>query len=241
MCLNMQVCSACIHSYYLSLTSTCESLCQPRYHQDTQTYVCTQCPYDCYNCDELGRCTSCDSATDNRVFDNSTYRCVAMPGYYDNRSQICPQCPSSCSLCLNPNFCFQCNDGFYLYNFACDILCPDRYFSMNGSNTCEDCPYDCLRCTNVGLCTSCSASSDFRYLDNSTSRCLPLEGYYDNNTTICEPCPTGCKSCQSLELCYECVNGYYLNANNLCFTTCPARFFKSSSTNRCLRCSYDCY
>ena len=75
MCLNTQVCSSCIQGYYLSLVSSCESLCQPRYKQDATTLTCSQCPYDCYNCDDNSQCTTCDSQNDHRVLNNETLRC----------------------------------------------------------------------------------------------------------------------------------------------------------------------
>lgn len=70
MCLNTTVCSACIQGFYLSLQSTCESQCQPRYLADMKTLSCNKCPYDCYFCADNGDCLSCNLETDHRIMNN---------------------------------------------------------------------------------------------------------------------------------------------------------------------------
>lgn len=186
MCLNDKICTACVVGYYLSLRSTCESVCQPRQVLNHKTFSCQMCPYDCLNCDFEGKCTSC-SITDFRVFNPTTLRCVPLPGYYDVRNRTCSSCPKECSNCLSDTVCLSCNVGYFLSGSKCFASCPARYYQLPGPNTCEFCPYDCLSCDSAGNCLSCSADIDFRVFSNS--RCVSLQGYFDNLTAISVKCP----------------------------------------------------
>ena len=49
-----------------------------------------------------------------------------------------------------------------------------------------------------------------------------------------------CQNCKSLTLCTYCALGFYL-LNNLCLSTCPARYLADNSTRTCQPCPYDCY
>ena len=121
----------------------------------------------------------------------------------------------------------------------CSDTCPLRFYPNFVTQSCLKCPYDCLTCDQNGGCTSCS-DADFRILINSTKRCVPLPGYFDNSTSKSAACLSGCSQCQSLDLCLECAAGSYLFLDGLCYSQCPDRFFGSNQTQRCSRCPYDC-
>jgi len=53
-------------------------------------------------------------------------------------------------------------------------------------------------------------------------------------------CPFGCSTCKSLQLCTSCLNGFYLASDNLCYSSCPPRFFGNNYTKTCQICPYDC-
>jgi len=86
MCKDSSICSACIQGYYLSVRSTCESICQKgsvTLITGNRIATCTKCPYDCSYCNVQGQCTSCSDSS-NREMNNDTLRCVPKIGYYDN-------------------------------------------------------------------------------------------------------------------------------------------------------------
>jgi len=80
--------------------------------------------------------------------------------------------------------------------------------------------YDCYKCISNGSCTICNSTGDFRTLNVSTTRCDPIDGYFDDNTnnSIAQPCNSNCKTCLGTAvLCTSCFNGTYLNS----FTCLP--------------------
>jgi proprotein convertase subtilisin/kexin type 5 len=136
MCLKSNVCTACIVGYYLSVKSTCESICQERSVLNYDTFSCQQCPYDCLNCDFDGKCISCDSVQDHRVFDQSTKRCVSLDGYYDNKTRVSLPCPLQCTTCQSATLCLTCATGYFLSQQQCLESCPARFFESPSSKTC---------------------------------------------------------------------------------------------------------
>ena len=165
----------------------CYTTCLPRFFPNTSTLVCDNCPYDCYTCDSKGNCLTCNGTTDFRVLlvntTAQTSRCVPMNGYFEIFTQTASFCPVSCSLCLNLTYCTSCNNGFYLRaDNQCYSTCLERYYADSSSNTCKNCLYDCYTCNNNNGCLSCSATIDFRVLNNTSQRCVPINSYYDNKT-----------------------------------------------------------
>lgn len=137
------------------------------------------CPYDCYTCFADGRCDSCNATHDFRQLDSATSRCVPLPGYYDVSVTVSVQCSSGCSVCSNTSFCLQCFSGFFMRgDNQCYSTCLERFFPNNSTFSCDSCPYDCLTCNSNGGCSSCSGSVDFRQLNYTNSRCIPLDGYF---------------------------------------------------------------
>ena len=61
---------------------------------------------------------------------------------------------------------------------TCYDVCPARHYADDLSLTCQTCLYDCYTCSDKTSCLSCNDTTDFRIMDNGTSRCDPLPGYY---------------------------------------------------------------
>ena len=68
----------------------------------------------------------------------------------------------------------------YLYPISsvCYDICPIRTFTDSSTLVCKNCPYDCYTCDISGNCLTCNNVADFRYLNTSSSRCVPLSGYF---------------------------------------------------------------
>ena len=179
-CTSNSTCTACLTGNYLQPNQLCSSSCAARSYGNTLTTRCEACPYDCYTCDQNSNCLSCNSTQDFRSLDQLTSRCVPLPGYFDDSvSVVCGQCASGCSVCSNGTFCTSCFVDFYLRgDQLCYSTCLAYFFANRNSLTCDPCPYDCYTCTSTGNCLSCNDTVDFRTLNTSTSRCVPLTGYF---------------------------------------------------------------
>ncbi len=87
-----------------------------------------------------------------------------------------------------------------------------------------------------GKCLTCSNTSDFRYMDNATMRCLPLPGYYDNGVSQAVACnPANCLTCTSNTVCLTCSTGKFLTASNTCIS-CIADCLNCTSVTNCVVC-----
>ena len=58
--------------------------------------------------------------------------------------------------------------------------------------------------------------------------------------TVCVLCPFECVSCSSASVCSSCQSGFYLRADNFCYSTCLDGFFYNNETNTCYNCSLNC-
>lgn len=169
-------------------------------------------------------------------------RCVPLQKYFDNLTQICVSCPTSCLTCQSLTLCTSCVNGYFLQgDNLCYNTCPPRYFINTQTLSCQKCPSDCYTCNFDGTCITCNATSDFRQFDSVTSRCIALDGYFDNLSQTCVSCPINCLLCSSLTLCTSCANGSYLTDSKLCETSCPPRQFENNQSNTCQKCPFDCY
>lgn len=81
----------------------------------------------------------------------------------------------------------------------------------------------CLYCYSNIICATCS------------------NGYFLNSTTLCQACSTGCALCTSLTNCQACLSGFYRFSDQLCYSTCPPRYYGDDESHSCKLCSYDCY
>ena len=129
------------------------------------------------------------------------------------------KCLPSCLACLSTAVCTSCRTGYRLLaDKSCSsVSCGLRTFYNTEKLSCQSCPYDCLTCSSRLTCLSCSGS-DYRQLDLSTNRCIPISMYFDNRTTVCVACPANCLVCRSLALCTVCVTGAFMSViDNLCY------------------------
>jgi len=78
-------------------------------------------------------------------------------------------------------------------------------------------------------------------MDISTSRCIAIPGFFDNQTRVCVRCPANCSTCKSSILCTLCINPTFLNASGLCSVTCGPRYYPNTALFICQSCPYDCY
>lgn len=148
-------------------------------------------------------------------------RCIPMEGYFDNNATVCVKCPIECSLCSSLTVC---------------SACSSRYVLNTSAATCDSCPYDCFTCNSLGNCLTCNSVSDHRQLDNSTFRCIPMPGYYENNETVSGQCSQGCINCTTSSNCFSCSTRFYLGPNSSCV---PCRFdcYTCGSSGACLSCN----
>jgi len=175
-------------------------------------------------CSRSNTCDGCSEEKHFRQLDNVTLRCVPKVGYYDINQTVCVPCPIFCYSCISAIYCTQYKSGYYMFNNTCSSGCPKRYLIENNSLTCQQCPIDCFDCDITNNCLYCSLTGDFRML-TASSRCVSIMGYYDDFSQICKSCSTGCSSCTSLTFCTTCLSGYFLNLQNQCEDSCPARMF----------------
>jgi proprotein convertase subtilisin/kexin type 5 len=156
----------------------CYSSCPARKYSNIITQICTACPYDCYTCDSNGLCLACNTTTDFRSL--SEDRCVPLTGYYDNNYTMAVECPSGCHSCSSSTVCTLCQNNYYFISSdrICHSSCPIRFYPDNNTQSCLACFYDCFTCSSSGPCLSCDSTTDFRQLNRSTLRCLPLPGYF---------------------------------------------------------------
>lgn len=59
-------------------------------------------------------------------------------------------------------------------------------------------------------------------------------------STTCTLCPSQCIECISLTECSLCKSGFFLHIST-CGSTCPAHFFKNSTSNACEMCDAICH
>ena len=69
-------------------------------------------------------------------------------------------------------------------------------YQSSNKTVCLPCDnYDCATCDISGNCTSCDSSSN-RVINSNTSRCIPLDGFYDDGSSFnAQPCDLTCLTC----------------------------------------------
>ena len=116
-----------------------------------------------------------------------------------------------------------------------------RYIKNRVTSLCVACPYDCYLCDSSSNCLSCNSVTDFRQFNATTKRCDPLPKYFNNFVTVALPCPQGCLICQTTYSCILCSPNYFKRTDNLCYSSCPSRFYAQIGTQICISCPFDCF
>lgn len=241
LCSSLTSCLACKTGFYMRDDSLCYSSCPERQFPNSDTVKCELCPYDCLTCDKVKKCLSCNLVNDHRIFNISRSRCFPADGYFDSGATVSNRCPSECATCTAANLCLTCSQGYYLRaDMFCYSQCLPRFYPDLPTLTCEGCPYDCLTCLANGSCLTCDSSSDHRVIDNATSRCIALSGYYDGNATVSLNCPSVCSVCSSQYRCSACNPGSFLRTDYFCHSNCTDRLYPDPLTLICKACPYDC-
>ena len=80
-CLSEIFCSYCQPGYFLS-NNLCLTACPARSYPDYKSNKCLSCRFDCYTCDGLLGCASCNRSADFRVMDIGSQSCLPIAGYY---------------------------------------------------------------------------------------------------------------------------------------------------------------
>lgn len=124
-------------------------------------------------------------------------------------------------------------------------------------DNCKKCQQTCLTCNDANTCASCSETEDHREIQRS--KCVPVEGYYENNERVAAKCSEAmdhCFACTSATVCTQCEVGFYFNSSrNECVpcdetmrncsactsstvcTQCDEGLFFDSAQNNCELCS----
>lgn len=109
------------------------------------------------------------------------------------------------------------------------------------------CDTNCLTCEyNSTYCTTCNQSSNYRYLNISTTqKCLNaclITMYPDltQNPVVCVICQNNCQTCSSLSVCGSCDSSYFL-WQSACLSQCPINTTVTNNvTGQCDVCSTQC-
>ena len=154
--------------------------------------MCESCQYTCETCSDFTTCDTCDilKFRQHNVTDDL---CHCITGYFDDstNNETCRQCHSSCVSCVNGVSCLTCDstkkrllNSSITYNGAVSQLCVCEYglYSPGDTLTCLPCHYSCEVCNgpNQNDCLYCDFNAH-RSL-SSSSRCLCMNGYYDDGT-----------------------------------------------------------
>lgn len=250
-------CSTCNDTagyFLLPYSTTCSQTCPDGYYKGSFGY-CMLCDAVCQTCENLHKCTSCNSPyflRNSGQLRPFTCQLSCPDGYYgDNTTSWCTLCDSRCTLCSGPSYtqCTQCKTGYYLDPrtlVGCLSSCPEGYYGYPNSNICFACYYVCSTCsggTNLD-CTSCSSGY---YLQPTSNQCLtscPAGYYKDTTLRRCGNCHPSCATCSGSEStqCSSCSTGFFLQpSSTTCSTSCPAvGYWSDSSKNTCSPCHAAC-
>lgn len=124
-------------------------------------------------------------------------------------------------------------------NLCYDTSCPAGNYRVAIPVNCLPCLYDCATCVNGTTCSTCNATLDFRALDLTTQRCLPLPGYYDDGTNnpIAKICSLPCVTCSgAATYCLTCVNDTLFPNNGVC-TLCSSTMIGCITCNNSITCT----
>ena len=201
--------------------------------------------------------TVCSECTAGNFLQPSSTTCSnsCPTGYWGNSAtKTCDACHTYCAACTGATStqCSSCKTGYFKQPApnanTCASTCPSGYYKNTGTNTCSSCNVACATCTGSAnsVCPTCNAGY---FLQPSSTTCLnscPATGYWKNSgTKTCDVCHSYCKICtgSNSNQCSSCNDGYFKqpvpNANT-CSSTCPAGYYKDTSSNICGACDTAC-
>jgi proprotein convertase subtilisin/kexin type 5 len=187
------VCLSCNATTDFRQLSVISGRCNPiAGYYESSMRVSARCPAMCSACSSSTNCGSCSMGYYLRS-SNMCYAFCLSRTFGDIQNRICQNCPSGCQECLSLQVCTVCDSGLFLRaDQLCHSDCPPRFYGNPATTLCDPCPFDCYTCNQAGSCLSCNATADFRQLNTTTGRCVPLSGYYENYSTVCPSCPAHC-------------------------------------------------
>ena len=71
-------------------------------------------------------------------------------------------------------------------------------------------------------------------MNNGTSRCDPMSGYYEGGVTQANQCVSPCQTCSSVSICLDCISGYFLSSGSC--ISCSSNCSSCSSSSVCTSC-----
>ena len=141
---------------------------------------------------------------------------------------------------MSPSSCTECATSYFLYKSHCLESCPDDTFPSAGkcevklnpsSRQLQSCGPNCYSCASYYSCNQCySGCTNY----GGTCSCGgggssgPSKLLFFLSITF-KACPSNCDSCSSSSSCDTC-SGSYLLYSGKCYSGCPVKTWKSSST-----------
>ena len=188
------------------------------------------CNFNCdlsdkINCEKDGKCNKCKI---NFYSDNCSLKCNENC-LIDSIENNCDKKNGKCKICKDNFFgdfcekkceenCIKCNKE----NGTC-IKCNETYY-LNENNNCIKCSDNCTNniCIENGICISCSNYNNYGNFCNLTcpihcNKTIEKE-YFCNKTN--GDCNFGCEKNYESSKCDNCINGYYLDKDNISCIKC---------------------
>lgn len=119
-------------------TNECLDKCPLETFKNTQLNACQKCSENCLECESGDKCIKCNHqftlTSDNKCF----RRCPSNSVVIQNQCVKCQSNDPKCIRCSESNIknCTKCNEGYFLSNDKCKIICPDGFF-RNDKNECQ--------------------------------------------------------------------------------------------------------
>ncbi|KAL7722339.1 Serine/threonine kinase [Entamoeba marina] len=260
------ICVSCEEGYYVQgysigyqTCSSCPSNCK-KCTSDGLTVECILCDngFEISN----GRCVKSSTCSNGYIYG----MCRTCDEYTYSTNGECNSCIDGCSLCGDNLSCDVCDIGEqYLIQSDNQCLkqttasavssneiigCISGYYLQNGN--CESCSiygesctscniYGCLECSNntINIDGNCLLIPNCGNVVNNYCTGCGEKSFF--NGIECLSCPTGCSSCTSETSCSNCEDDYWLEEDNLCYSTSETTLNIDGCieirNGRCIRCS----
>ncbi|EAS02591.2 zinc finger lsd1 subclass family protein (macronuclear) [Tetrahymena thermophila SB210] len=242
-------CLACQNGFQL-YQKQCYSQC-PNGTYKLSSSECAVCHPSCKTC-FAGSNKSCNICQPNTYLnpDNSCQSgCVS--NYYPRIGDMtCQKCDISCFNCVSPGdsgSCTSCTGQLYLTKNQCQQNCPPNQTKVTApnNNTCQPCDKTCLTCngTTPNSCTSCLAPDLFLSTTFSCVNTCNTNQYKNTQNQTCQPCHISCQTCKGPDNtdCLSCGGSFYLDTSKgICSNSCPDKYYKNTSNNKCTQCDATC-